>query len=429
MASVEQKISLASKLILQSPPGEENDVFNDLRVIVNDDDKLERGILPALAQYNKEQYIVVAAASARSEPRKTLITDASQLKGATLQQHGRHIDPETKQSFLFDDMKLVSATASDEQPLSVDAETERLRSSIAEVLSAYVSNHYSDGVSSVYALEDPKYSPEQHVGDASNAEQRVRGASNAAVAIDQEAVRQAAEHGLSDSAKEDPVQERAEEDAEQKSAPDPDALEQQTKGAQTEKPLDPSLAADEADAEEHGAPVVTADYQATQAVSAGVDVAPAEESENVSVGPEPAKARPSRVFGLYLVGNKYNPANYWTGRWRARYIADFEKQTLEGKASVNVHYYEQGNVQLTTEMTSSQQLSSNEPSSEELVALVKSSESSFAAQLSDAYMSLSDDMFKSLRRTLPRSKAKLSWEKMVVYKAGQSLRAGESVKS
>lgn len=54
----------------------------------------------------------------------------------------------------------------------------------------------------------------------------------------------------------------------------------------------------------------------------------------------------SRLFGLYLVGNKYNPTNYWTGRWRSNYVVDYETGKIEGKAEINIHYYEQGEATL-----------------------------------------------------------------------------------
>jgi capping protein alpha len=75
-------------------------------------------------------------------------------------------------------------------------------------------------------------------------------------------------------------------------------------------------------------------------------------------------AKPER-FDIYIVGNKYNPSNYWcehlpsfvviqfsrtvtyrTGRWRSSYTLDLASSppTLTGTIFVNVHYYEQGNV-------------------------------------------------------------------------------------
>lgn len=129
MASeLEQRLSAASTFLLQSPPGEGtssqlhsrpplartrlpalayaaylptvNDVFADVRTIVGDDAALESGILPALEQYNTEQFIVVDL-----EGSKVLITEASKLKGDGKQ---RQVDPKGQRSFAFDHMKVVS---------------------------------------------------------------------------------------------------------------------------------------------------------------------------------------------------------------------------------------------------------------------------------------------------------------------------------
>jgi len=49
-------------------------------------------------------------------------------------------------------------------------------------------------------------------------------------------------------------------------------------------------------------------------------------------------------FVIQIVANKYNPSNFWSGRWRSEYRIDLEDKSIEGKVNVNVHYYEQGNV-------------------------------------------------------------------------------------
>jgi capping protein alpha len=71
------RIQAASSFILQSPPGEINDVLNggsathflapvlsnalsvDVRNIISDDDSLQEGLLPALVEYNLAQFMTV----------------------------------------------------------------------------------------------------------------------------------------------------------------------------------------------------------------------------------------------------------------------------------------------------------------------------------------------------------------------------------
>jgi len=79
--SSDDRVQVAASFILQSPPGEINDVLNgayhlhvppcytnwhsitnfyaDVRVIVDDDAGLEEGILPSLREYNLTQFTTV----------------------------------------------------------------------------------------------------------------------------------------------------------------------------------------------------------------------------------------------------------------------------------------------------------------------------------------------------------------------------------
>jgi capping protein (actin filament) muscle Z-line, alpha len=48
-----------SEFLIQSPPGEFNEVFNDVRTLLSDDTLLERGCLDAVKKYNKAQFVPV----------------------------------------------------------------------------------------------------------------------------------------------------------------------------------------------------------------------------------------------------------------------------------------------------------------------------------------------------------------------------------
>ena len=62
-----------------------------------------------------------------------------------------------------------------------------------------------------------------------------------------------------------------------------------------------------------------------------------------SVFPTPDSAT---SFVIQIVANKYNPNNFWSGRWRSEYLLDLDARSVTGTISVTVHYYEQGNVRL-----------------------------------------------------------------------------------
>ncbi|CAG8458567.1 11169_t:CDS:2, partial [Paraglomus brasilianum] len=54
--SDEKKLEIITKFLLDSPPGEVNDVFNDVRSLMNNPVVFQEGILTALEQYNTEQF-------------------------------------------------------------------------------------------------------------------------------------------------------------------------------------------------------------------------------------------------------------------------------------------------------------------------------------------------------------------------------------
>lgn len=112
-----QRVSSATSFILQSPPGEINDIISDLRTIVDDDEALQTGIQPALEEYNKQQFVCVAVPGQDHQVRtpeiplqsnrthslsKVIVSDAGLIQAT-----GRFLDPRSKTSFVFDHLSLV----------------------------------------------------------------------------------------------------------------------------------------------------------------------------------------------------------------------------------------------------------------------------------------------------------------------------------
>ena len=119
-----------------------------------------------------------------------------------------------------------------------------------KLLEAYVSNHYSDGVCATYALPDPKFPTPAPIP--------------ASVPVPVEEV------PAKDVAAEEPKPEADDDESEAKMNAE-EGMEEPKEDVVPEKAQEEELAAPESK----------------------VPVAK------------------SRIFGLYLVGNKYNPSNYW----------------------------------------------------------------------------------------------------------------------
>jgi len=136
-------------------------------------------------------------------------------------------------------------------------------------------------------------------------------------------------------------------------------------------------------------------------------------------------------FFVQIVANKYNPSNYWSGRWRSEYVVNLDENKVDGKVMVNVHYYEQGNVQLSTDHTSSISLpsavvtSAPAQSASKILALIEDEEGRYQTSLNDTYHEMGEKTFKGLRRALPMTRQKLDWDRVLGYKLGAELSAGK----
>ncbi|KAG9315930.1 F-actin-capping protein subunit alpha [Chiua virens] len=195
MADSDDRIQVASAFVLQSPPGEINDVLNDIRGIVNDDGILEDGLLPAIREYNLAQFIIVDVPDANHQ----VTSHPPPSEGG---EQERFLDPRSKSSFIFHHIKLAS---------TLDPRYNFFSAALESAALSYLAAHYIEGVVVVFASQPPSQ------------------------------------------------------------------------------------------------------------------------------------------FTVQIASNKYNPSNFWSGRWRSQYQIDLgASKTITGKILVNVHYYEQGNVQLET---------------------------------------------------------------------------------
>ncbi|VDN57404.1 unnamed protein product [Dracunculus medinensis] len=134
------KVRIASGFLLHAPPGEFNEVFNDVRMLLNNDALLKDGCGVAFAQYNKEQFM---PARLEGVEKQTLITPFNELP------NGRFFDARSKNTFKFDHLR---KEAIDVQPdNTIDSSVELWLKYLQEEADKYMDSHYEDsGVAAIF---------------------------------------------------------------------------------------------------------------------------------------------------------------------------------------------------------------------------------------------------------------------------------------
>jgi len=125
-----------------------------------------------------------------------------------------------------------------------------------------------------------------------------------------------------------------------------------------------------------------------------------------------------------ISSSRFNPNNFWNGRWRSVWSCKVSgsKVTLNAHIQVNVHYYEDGNVQLNTEFKKTVSADGGAKIGENIVKVIKRTETDFQNALDHSYTTMGDTTFKALRRVLPITRQKVDWSKINNYRIGSEAR-------
>lgn len=111
--------------------------------------------------------------------------------------------------------------------------------------------------------------------------------------------------------------------------------------------------------------------------------------------------------------NVHLPA-FWTGGWRTTCTINVgTKGSTDMKCSnkVNVHYFEDGNVQLHSaiEKTVSVNVQDEASTAENVVKALQGFESDFQSNMEEMYVDMHNTTFKKMRRFLPITKQPMNW--------------------
>jgi len=109
-----------------------------------------------------------------------------------------------------------------------------------------------------------------------------------------------------------------------------------------------------------------------------------------------------------------NLANFWTGSWRGVYTVNVDRQgqaELKGSIRINVHYFEDGNVQLHSNLEKAMNIniSNEDATAKEVAKAIEKIETDFQVQLEDMYVNMHRTTFKAMRRFYPVTREKMNW--------------------
>jgi capping protein alpha len=122
---------------------------------------------------------------------------------------------------------------------------------------------------------------------------------------------------------------------------------------------------------------------------------------------------------------KFNPNNFWNGKWRSAWVCTFKPNgqvNLQGTIKTCVHYYEDGNVQLNTEVTRSVSSPGGNPqvTADNIIKAIRKEEANYQQNIDNSYVTMGDTTFKALRRVLPITRMKIDWNKIRNMKMGSN---------
>ncbi|KAL2428449.1 F-actin-capping protein subunit alpha [Exophiala dermatitidis] len=128
-------------------------------------------------------------------------------------------------------------------------------------------------------------------------------------------------------------------------------------------------------------------------------------------------------IAILVSTTKASPKNFLSGRWRSVFLYDTTDSTLSGEIKVDVHYYEDGNVALSTaKKFDAVSVSGNNADADTIVRKITVLENQYQEEVNRAFVGMNETSFRHLRRQLPVTRQKVEWEKVKGYSLGSDLK-------
>ncbi|KAJ9125349.1 hypothetical protein QFC22_000309 [Naganishia vaughanmartiniae] len=410
MSTEEDRLRLATALVEQSPPGQVNDVLNDLRIILGDESPaLRQYFLEHLRTYNLEHLQSVVLPGSNDQ---TLLCKAAVVPQTGLDpSQERYVDPRSKRTFLFDH---TTHEVSQLEDYAIPEDDEAFRAELDTSLQTYIQDHFASSASACAVFSSSP--PDVPVSAASTIatedaeeEQAILKQEDEALEATHDAEEGTEPSGQPEGTAADPLDPSATAETGDRGGAGGESL--LTIVVETIKDV-VTIPAESQNAEGEGSDTSVAQpmeplEQETTPENQGEDIIEPQQGESVpiitpdvensgheqSLQPEPS-VKPT--YTIAIVSNKYKIQNFWTGQWRSTYSVNPGDGSIDGTIQVDVHYFENGNVQLEAKERVSLSV---DPQSDNLastiVTAIAKNEQAYQMQLNSTYDDLGEKNFKS----------------------------------
>ncbi|XP_072328263.1 F-actin-capping protein subunit alpha-2-like [Scyliorhinus torazame] len=137
-----------------------------------------------------------------------------------------------------------------------------------------------------------------------------------------------------------------------------------------------------------------------------------------------------KVITACIESHKYQRNEFWNGFWKSEWklvLCPLNAEVL-GTIKVQAHYFEEGSINLTSNVDVKQNLSLKDEceGAAEFVKMVENADTEFQLGLMDNYQKL-DSLLKGLRRQLPFTHTTIDWNKIINAKIVREMDLAQAI--